>query len=311
MAKASSVPGPGGVRSWGLISSLEGWALVALFTYTAIALVGYVAFAMNPQNLPSMQFATTIYSVAFIFFSRAQIVVSVLVLLVVMARHSGTRWIPAFATVYFISFMAEHIGTGYGIPFSGYEYTAMLGPRLGPRVPIVIPMSWFFMAAPSWIIARAIFPSAGAWAGRIVVGSLLLVTWDLALDPAMSQATTYWLWETPGAFYGMPLVNLAGWMFTGLLIFSALEVLQRRIDWAGTVPLDWATAYYAGVLLMPLGMVTANLYWGSTVATLGACALIWGLYRVRAAAPADALPASAAPGAAPAPAAMSREQGLS
>lgn len=262
---------------------VERWALFALFGYTLVALMGYVGFGLNPQNLPGRDFAIRIYQVAFVVFSRAQIVISGLVLFVVLYRNARLRWLPAFGAVYLISFTAEHVGTGYGIPFSGYEYTALLGPRLGPRVPLVIPMSWFLMSAPSWILARAVFPEARSWLGRIVVGSLLLVTWDLALDPAMSNMTTYWLWETRGSFYGMPWINLLGWFATGLAIFSALEVLQQRTDWAGSLSTRWSAAYYAGVLLMPLGMVTAGGLWGSTAATLAAIGGLWLLHSSRAA----------------------------
>ena len=133
------------------------------------------------------------------------------------SRYAGARWIPAFLTVYVLSFLAEHIGTGYGIPFSGYEYTGLLGPKLLGRVPYVIPLSWFLMAAPSWILARRVFPR-GRVVPRIVMATFLLVLWDLPLDPAMSFLTPYWLWQNPGSFYGMPWVNLAGWALTGVVL---------------------------------------------------------------------------------------------
>lgn len=295
---------------WSVPSTPEGWALVGLFAYTVIALTGYATFGLRPENLPGRDFAIRIYQVAFVFFSRAQIVVSALVLFIALFRHARLRWLPAFAAVYFISFMSEHIGTGYGFPFSGYEYTGLLGPRVGDRVPFVIPMSWFLMAAPSWILAREVFPESGArgWLGRILLGSGLLVAWDLALDPAMSNMTTYWLWEGQGAFcempwlgsgacdigflrsldwmmdrayYGMPWINLAGWMFTGLFIFAALEVLQHRTDWAGSLSARWSAAYYGGVLLMPLGMVVAGGFWGAAVATVVTLGAFYALYLVR------------------------------
>jgi len=273
----------GKARSW----ASEHWALLVLFAYTAIAITGYATFGVHgrAENLNrfagNSDWAIQIYQIAFIFFSRAQIVVSATALFVALFRNAGLRWLPAFAAVYVISFLAEHIGTGYGFPFSGYGYTAMLGPRVGERVPAVIPMSWFTMAAPSWLIAREVFPRGSQWLSRIVLGAVMLVIWDLALDPAMSYLTTYWIWESPGSFYGMPWVNIAGWMFTGLFIFSALEWLQARTDWAGSLSASWATAYYAAVILMPLGMVTAGGLWGSTAATLGSLAAVFMLYRLQ------------------------------
>lgn len=259
----------------------EGWALVALFGFTVVALAGYAGFGLRPENLPPGSWATRFYSISFPFFARVHIVVTAVVLFVALARHAGLRWLPALVAVYAVSFLAEHVGTGYGFPFSGYAYTGLLGPKLAGRVPYVIPLSWFLMAAPAWIMARATFPGAARALPRIALASVLLVTWDLALDPAMSYLTPYWLWENPGSFYGMPWVNLAGWLGTGLVLMVTLEAFDRVGDgWAGSLSARWSAIYYGGVLLMPLGMVTAAGLWWSVAATVGTLALLWGLHRV-------------------------------
>lgn len=258
----------------------EGMALAFFYLFTITAILGYWNFGLNPDRLPQTEWAVAIYQRSFPWFARGQILVSAMVLLVALWRHSGFRWIPALLAVYLLSFTAEHVGTGYGIPFSGYGYTGLLGAKLFGRVPYVIPLSWFLMAAPSWILARRTFPAPGQWAARIVQATFLLVLWDLALDPAMSFLTPYWVWETPGSFYGMPWVNLAGWALTGVILMTALEILQRRLDWAGSLSARWAVGYYFAVVLMPLGMVAAAGLHGSTGATLGALAVAWGVHRV-------------------------------
>lgn len=258
----------------------EDWALWGLFAFTAVALVGYAAFGLRPQNLPALPWATEFYSVSFPFFARAHILITGLVLAVALTRRSGLRWLPALGAIYVLSFLAEHVGTGYGIPFSGYSYTGLLGPKLAGRVPYVIPLSWFLMSAPAYVMARVTFPGSGRALPRIVLASLLLVTWDLALDPAMSFLTPYWLWENSGPFYGMPWVNLLGWLLTGVVIMVALEALERAgRGWSGGLSPRWAAYYYAGVLLMPLGMVTVAGLWGSTLATLGTLGLLWIVHR--------------------------------
>lgn len=246
----------------------EGWALAALFAFTAVAVAGYGVFGLHPEHLPSGGFATRIYQVSFVFFARAQIALSALVLGVALVRHAGLRWVPALATVYLLSFLAEHVGTGYGFPFSGYGYTGMLGPKLLGRVPYLIPLSWFLMAAPSWVLARRLVPGAARWVPRVGLAALLLVVWDLALDPAMSYLAPYWVWERSGSYYGMPWVNLAGWFGTGLVLMAALEALDRRHGWAGNLSAEWCAGYYAAVLLMPLGMVAVAGLWLAVVATL-------------------------------------------
>lgn len=265
--------------------SPEGWALAGFLAFTVVAVVGYGVFGLHPERLPSSAFATRIYQVSFVFFARAQIVASALVLGVALVRHARLRWIPALGAVYLLSFLAEHVGTGYGFPFSGYAYTGMLGPKLLGRVPYLIPLSWFLMAAPSWILARALTGAHGRTVARVALAAALLVVWDLALDPAMSFLAPYWVWERPGAYYGMPWVNLAGWFGTGLALMAALEALDRRLDWAGSLPVRWAAGYYLVVLLMPLGMVAAAGLWGAVAATLLAVAVPAALVASSLAAP--------------------------
>jgi putative membrane protein len=266
----------GASRAW----KPETLALGFFYLFTAIAVAGYWNFGLNPDRLPQTAWAIGVYQQSFPLFARAHILVSAVVLFLAMWRYAGARWVPALMAVYALSFLAEHIGTGYGIPFSGYSYTGLLGPRLLDRVPYVIPLSWFLMAAPSWILARSVFPEAFRFVPRILLATFLLVLWDLALDPAMSFLTPYWVWETPGAFYGMPWVNLAGWALTGVILMIALELLQRRLDWAGALPVKWALGYYVAVLLMPLGMLAAAGLWGAVAATAAALAAAWGVQRV-------------------------------
>lgn len=256
----------------------ESVALGAFLAFTVVAILGFWNFGLNPGRLPATDWAIRIYQVSFPWFARAHILISAAVLFFVFTRNAGFRWIPALVAVYALSFASEHIGTGYGIPFSGYEYTGLLGARLLDRVPLVIPLSWFLMSAPAWILARRTFPGPGRALPRILQATFLLVLWDLALDPAMSFLTPYWVWENAGPFYGMPWVNLLGWAATGLILMVTLELLDRRLDWAGTVSWRWSGAYYLVVLLMPLGMVTVAGLWGATAATIGALALAFGVH---------------------------------
>ncbi|MDT8342438.1 MAG: carotenoid biosynthesis protein [Longimicrobiales bacterium] len=270
----------------------EAIALAGFLLFTLVALAGYWAFGLAPERLPRTAWAAAVYQRSFPWFARLHILISGAVLLLALRRHAGLRWVGALTAVYLLSFTAEHVGTGYGIPFSGYAYTGLLGPRLLDRVPLVIPLSWFLMAAPAWVLARATFPRADQAVARVLQATLLLVLWDLALDPAMSFLAPYWVWEAPGAFYGMPWVNLAGWAGTGVVLMIALEALQRSADWAGSLPVRWTLGYYLTVLLMPLGMVTAAGLWGAVAATLGALGLAGAVHRAFAPARAPGTAAS-------------------
>lgn len=169
--------------------------------------------------------------------------------------------------MYLLSLCSELLGTGIGIPFGEYRYTGALGSKWFDHVPVVIPLSWFFMAVPSYAIARAAYPHHTAY--RVLMASMVLLSWDLSLDPAMSRATAYWLWAEPGAYYGMPWLNLFGWYTTGLALMGALALL-RADRWIIRLPLRWLAGFYGVNLLLPVGMSVAAGLWGAVAATSGA-----------------------------------------
>ena len=254
----------------------EGWGVAALLLFTVVAIVGYWIFGLHPERVP--QALLGFWRISYNFFAQVHILLGALVLLGVLVLRVGLRWIPAAAAVCAISFLAEHLGTGTGLPFGEYEYTHLLGAKIGGRVPWVIPVSWFLMALPAWLMARATIPNSGTWAPRILFAAVLLTVWDLALDPAMSyQMPFYWRWADSGPYYGMPWINLAGWMGTGLILMAAMEILGVR-RWGASLSSSWAAAYYGVTLLMPVGMLVVEGLWIALAVTVGACALAWGVH---------------------------------
>lgn len=253
------------VRPFGLRSPAS-WALALLYVFTAAAVSGYAVFALHPELLPDTRLAASVYRSSFPLFAQGHIVLSALVLAAALVPRGGAGWLPAFAAVCGVSFVSEHMGTGYGIPFGEYAYTGLLGAKLGGRVPFLIPVSWFLMAVPSYALARYGFPRKDQLAPRLALSTAFLVAWDLALDPAMSFLTPYWVWGDPGAYYGMPAVNLLGWAVTGVVLMSLLEALGAR-ERVALVPVGWMAAYWAAVALMPLGMLAAAGAWGAVALT--------------------------------------------
>jgi uncharacterized membrane protein len=249
-------------------------ALVVLYAFTVVALVGYTTFGLNPGLLARYPQVAGFYGISFRFFAQAQIWIAWAALAFLLWRHSGFRWIPAFVALYLISLGAELMGTTVGLPFGEYHYTEALGRRWFGHVPLLIPLSWFFMAIPSYAIARRVLPDRPV--ARVTAASLILLAWDLSLDPAMSRATAYWVWAEPGAYYGMPWLNLFGWYVTGLALMAALAAL-RSDGWIASLPLRWLMLFYGANLLLPVGMSAAAGLWGAVAATivaLGAAALL-------------------------------------
>jgi uncharacterized membrane protein len=144
------------------------------------------------------------------------------------------RGLAGAAAVVLLSLGIELMGVATGFPFGGYAYGSALGPRVLGLVPFVIPLSWFMMLYAS--LAIAVRFGRGLW-GTAVIASLGLVAWDVLMDPAMSVAFPFWSWNTSGVYFGMPLVNWAGWFFTGVVIaLPALALAGYRPLESGPAP---------------------------------------------------------------------------
>jgi uncharacterized membrane protein len=249
------------------------YGLLLLYVFTAVAVLGYAAFGQDPSRLASLPvWAAAFYGHAFGFFALAHVWLAMLVFASAVSLRAGGRWLLPFALMYGISLGSELAGTTWGVPFGEYAYSALLGPMWLDRVPVVIPMSWFFMAVPSYALAAMAVSGRG---GRIAVASLILLAWDLALDPAMSYATRYWLWGESGPYYGMPWLNLFGWYVTGIVLMGVLSWLRAE-EWTSRIPPRWWAGFYGANLLMPLGMCVAAGLWLAVGATMFVLALVGG-----------------------------------
>jgi len=257
----------------------DGIALAVVYAVSAASLAGFATFALHPELLNGVPGAAQVYGRMFALAPRAQIVLAFAALALFLSRRVGARWLAPFAALYALSLTSELAGTTVGLPFGPYHYTDGLGAKLFGHVPVLIPLSWFFMALPSYAVALRRYPERAHVGRRIVVGSLILLSWDLALDPAMSLVTTYWIWGTEGVYYGMPLLNLAGWYVTGLALMAALALL-RTDAWVAELPVGWLLAFYGANLLLPLGMSVAAGLWGAVAATVAALVLCWLVTRV-------------------------------
>ncbi|MEO7040994.1 MAG: carotenoid biosynthesis protein [Gemmatimonadaceae bacterium] len=257
----ASLPTPQSAR-------VDGWLLAVLVVFTVAAVAGYATFGRHPEMVASVPGAARWYGVSLNLFPIAQVWLAFAVMAAYMTRRIGLAWLPAFVVLYGVSLTSELLGTGYGIPFGPYSYAPMLGAEWLGRVPVVIPLSWFTMSVSSYAIARqrlATSSRASKWGG-ILIASLLLLCWDLSLDPAMSHATTYWVWGAHGPYYGMPWSNLLGWYITGLLLCSIMMALGAD-RWIRRLPTKWFVGFYAANLVLSLGMSAAAGLWLAVAVT--------------------------------------------
>lgn len=54
-----------------------------------------------------------------------------------------------------------------------------------------------------------------------------MTAWDAVMDPGMS-ASGNWVWEQGGAYFGVPLLNYAGWLLTTFIVYCGAGLLWRK-----------------------------------------------------------------------------------
>jgi putative membrane protein len=223
-----------------------------------LSLLGFGIFTARPDLLARVDPEARFFVWAFQGFAVGNMLLGGLAVVGEAYLRNGLRVVTVFGAVYFVSLASELLGTTYGVPFGAYSYTELLGRQWFGRVPYVIPLSWFTMAWPAWILARH---RTRGWIA-VLVGSALLVAWDLVLDPAMSSVTNYWIWGEKGSYYGMPWNNLLGWAVTGLVLLVVLA-------WLAPTPqgsTGFALAVYTTNLALPFGFCVLRNYWVAVAA---------------------------------------------
>ena len=182
--------------------------------------------------------------------------------------------------VYTAGFAVEFIGVRYGIPFGGYRFTPLLGYRLADTVPLLIPLSWFNIAFPSFMLAGLAIPSPARprRLQKAAFGSFLMLVCDLSLDPVMAHQLPFWVWETHGIFYGIPISNFLGWFITGLLLMLILDFLAD-VRPSNPEETSWMIAHYGATIWVSLGVALICGLWLSVILTALGLGLAWAFIR--------------------------------
>ncbi len=245
------------------------WSFLVLQASIVIAsLLGYGIFTSRPDLLMQVDPQARFFTWAFSGFAIGNMLFGGLAVVADALLRNRLAALYAFIAIYAVSLASELMGTGWGVPFGPYSYTSLLGPKWFGLVPLLIPLSWFTMSWACWTIAR----QARSGVAAIFLATVLLVSWDLLLDPAMSKVTSYWVWGEAGSYYGMPWMNLFGWAVTGLLLFLILNQMAPRPQ--STV--GFAIAVYGVNFALPLGFCILNQYWIAVGAGVGS--LLLGLW---------------------------------
>jgi uncharacterized membrane protein len=213
--------------------------LLAVFTYDAVVrllLSGVVSLPSVPGGLRTLTAVLALFSLFHAWYSL------------------GGRLTLAFFTLSAtISWVYEQVGVTTGLVFGAYHYTDYLGAKLGD-VPLLIPLAWFMMIYPSYVIAGLAVErrptgtprGAAALVRLAAVSAVVMTVWDLVVDPILSGPDARaWIWENGGPYFGIPIQNYFGWLLTTFTVYVAYRALEQRVAAAPAGPVTARVAALA------------------------------------------------------------------
>ena len=224
-----------------------------------IFLVGYAL--MTGYSIVSVALGKELFS---LFTPLTTLAGFIFALLHAGRREGWRRALLLLASVFLISLFFESLGVATGWVYGPYHYTDKLGPKFLGLVPSLIPVAWFMMSYPSFVIADRLVPTGWRRWLRLLtvagVGGLVMTAWDIVMDPVMVY-NGHWIWDVEGAYHGIPLQNFWGWWLTVFCSYAFYQLLAPRTNRNTSPGFDRlaATSY----LVTALGMVLASLFGGA------------------------------------------------
>ena len=193
-------------------------SIASLDRYPAFLLISWLAVMVSLPLLRQAYGEQT-------FLQGLALVVLIQLLFVLQVLYQAWGWwsmLRVALGVVFLAWAAEAIGIRTGYPFGSYHYTSLLQPQvLG--VPLLIPLAWLMMLPPAWTVARLVTRKVSGCLMRpafVLVSALVFSVWDFYMDPLMVQ-WGIWEWNTPGGYFGIPWLNLIGWLLvSGSITFA-------------------------------------------------------------------------------------------
>jgi putative membrane protein len=195
-------------------------------------------------------------------------------LLVGLAPVVDRRGAVAIGALTLYTYAVEVVGVHTGLPYGEFAYGIQLGPMVA-GVPAGLPLFFFPLVLNAYLLVVLLAPGAGRF-GRLAASLAVVVGVDLILDPG-AVALGFWEYAGGGPYYGVPATNYAGWLLSGAVAGTLVEVgfptaaLRERLERCEFVLDD--------LVSFTLLWGTVNVYFGQWVPVALTAALFVGLVR--------------------------------
>ncbi|QDZ02133.1 carotenoid biosynthesis protein [Nitratireductor mangrovi] len=144
-------------------------------------------------------------------------------------RYSGAQLLGFAVIVFLVGWFFETLSVLTGFPFGNYHYTELMAPFLG-HVPVSVMPAYCVMGYASWSMARILLNRMHGEADAVLrfaapaVAALLMVVWDLSMDPLRATVEQRWVWLDGGPHFGVPMENYFGWALVTWIMFQAFAL---------------------------------------------------------------------------------------
>ncbi len=141
-----------------------------------------------------------------------------------MYRRYKLRGILAMLALGIFSIAIETIGIYTGFPYSSFEYVSDFGYRLFGTTPWPVFLAWSPIVIGVYTLAQKWFTEEHQ---KYFAFLVLLILADLVLDPG-AVARGLWSYTNGGFWYGVPIANFLGWIFSGSIAYGITWSLLRK-----------------------------------------------------------------------------------
>lgn len=203
----------------------------------------------------------------------------------------GTGLFLVFAVA--VAFVLEASSIATGFPFGFFVHNATGLKLLG--VPPLVAISYAFLGWLAWTLARLLVRQHPCDTGGFnrfttpLVASFILTGYDFTFDPIVTTVLGRASYRSPSGYFGVPLTNFLGWMFTGWVFFQFFALVESRFPpnraavnrasywllpcfiWAVSAvqyPIKFAFAPAGNVTVAGRTFVTADVYESAVVASM-------------------------------------------
>ena len=136
-----------------------------------------------------------------------------------MWKIYGRKGVLALIALGLFALTIETIGIYTGFPYSHFDYLMPFGYELFGTTPWTVFVAWSPLVIGAYLLSQSWFRQ---WWSQILVYLGLLVGADLVLDPG-AVARGLWQYEALGLWYGVPIQNFLGWVFSGTIVYVILK----------------------------------------------------------------------------------------